>query len=84
MRLSMQSNAHVIVRLQMQLTFPKIGIEHAIVADLDDVHPTPKAFMTGDFSARKAIARRLGHGARLPIWDQCFSKLQKVDYSREG
>jgi len=67
MRIFDAIDAHVIVPLQMQLTFPKIGIEHAIVADLDDVDAAPKAFVSGDFSARKAIARRLGHGASTCI-----------------
>ena len=51
-------DAHVIVRHQIQLTFPKIGIEHAGVADLNDVDPAPLAFVPGDFSARKAIDGR--------------------------
>jgi hypothetical protein len=51
-------DAHVIVRLQIQLAFPKIGIEHAVVADLNDVDPAPVAFVPGDFSARKAIDGR--------------------------
>jgi hypothetical protein len=55
-------DAHVIVRLQIQLAFPKIGIEHAVVADPDDIDPAPKAFVPSDFSARKAIDGWVLHG----------------------
>ena len=55
---SMQSMHMLSSDFKFNLRSQKTGIEHAVVADLNDVDSAPVAFVPGDFSARKAIDGR--------------------------